>query len=362
MLLLTLFSNDLLAQSLAVRELWRTKGPAERPFALITGMGGAANGDVWVSDGPSAQIVVLAPDGAFKQVVGRKGAGPGEFEAPRAIVTFDAGMAVFDIGRSSIEIFTDTGEFRRRVLLDVRVLNPKGFAAGRDGGFFLSGGVFSSDGSIHRFNSRGEKIASWWGLPQPEERTADGVETSLLVAGGPITMTDDGGILFSQSAPHHIVIFPPRDTVSRTIARDPDLIEPIVNDFRREVMEDGQRVISMDWFYDQSRAVMQLQGQTILNVVTFEEDGYSLWELYDYEGRLLNRCRMDEPYWVWRRTTGGNILASTRLPATRESVAVMLRADVEGNSGPEGQASFLGLAQKERGTVGGSRTGGPCGS
>lgn len=146
-LTLPLCASPLIAQNdqgtiLTVAEVWSSHRPAEAPFGTVDGMVETEEGEVWVSDGMGARIVVLSATGEFVRSFGRRGEGPGEFSGPRRLATTgNNAVAVFDVGRSSIELFDTQGQFLERTLLDHPPFNSKGFLVLDDGSYMLTGGV-----------------------------------------------------------------------------------------------------------------------------------------------------------------------------------------------------------------------------
>lgn len=76
----------------------------------------APNGDIFVADGhggdSNARIVKFTKEGKFIKAWGRKGSGPGEFDAPHALA-FDSRGRLFvgDRGNNRIQIFDQDGMF-----------------------------------------------------------------------------------------------------------------------------------------------------------------------------------------------------------------------------------------------------------
>jgi sugar lactone lactonase YvrE len=76
----------------------------------------APNGDIFVADGhggeTNARIVKLSKDGKFIKAWGKKGPGPGEFDAPHSLAMDSAGrLFVADRSNSRIQIFDQDGKF-----------------------------------------------------------------------------------------------------------------------------------------------------------------------------------------------------------------------------------------------------------
>ena len=319
------------AQRLVVTEVWATKGgPEALEFTAITGGAIAPDGRIWVTDGPG-RILVLSPDGEVEMTVGRRGDGPGEFLSPTLIQASPWGeMVVFDLGRRSLDYFGPGGDFVRRILLTSTVYNPKGMVVLPDSSVVLSGGTTTAETAIHQFSSQGEEIRSWWPIEIPVGRTRDDFMNARYVAGGPISLSADGGLLFSVSAPHGIYRFSPGDTIPKLVASDPDLLVSVLNDFERtSTDEQGGRVIQPRWFFDQSRAVFSLNGGIIVNSVTFENRSVTLWEAYGPGGDLLSREETPREYWVWDANPNGMAIASFRDLRTGEHFACLLRISIQ---------------------------------
>jgi sugar lactone lactonase YvrE len=76
----------------------------------------APNGDIFVADGhggmSNARIVKFSKAGTFIRAWGKKGSGPGEFDAPHSLAMDSRGrLFVADRGNSRIQIFDQDGKF-----------------------------------------------------------------------------------------------------------------------------------------------------------------------------------------------------------------------------------------------------------
>ncbi len=83
-----------------------------QPSAVAIGR----NGDIFVADGhdanTNARIVKFTKEGKFIKTWGKKGTGPGEFDAPHALAFDSKGrLFVADRGNSRIQIFDQDGAF-----------------------------------------------------------------------------------------------------------------------------------------------------------------------------------------------------------------------------------------------------------
>ena len=107
----------------------------------VTAMTVGADGRLFVADYALKHVLSLTRDGKDPVVIGRKGSGPGEFEAPIA-VSADDSVRVFDMQHGTVQVFSREGAY-------VRQFHPgaPGFGRGtfaRDGGFaFATNGMDS---------------------------------------------------------------------------------------------------------------------------------------------------------------------------------------------------------------------------
>lgn len=319
------------AQKLSVVEVWRTKGEPETAlFASISGMAEAVDGSIWVSD-PRAGVVLSIDSALTIHVIARSGEGPGEVSGPTRIArTPEGGLAVYDLSGQRIEIFNRDGEFARRVMLEVPIWNSKGFAISTTGQIILSGGIpgasFFRHGDlpegnygIHRFSPDGELVDSWWSIPDTQNPRA-----AMYVAGGPVDILENGSILFSDAAPHRILKFSADQNDTNLIASNPDLLEPVGDDFITVTGSGASRQVTFDWQFPQSRLITQLPSGRLLNVVEFHEQGRTLFQLYTSDGASLAKTWVDNAYTAWSTTRDGDILAEWVDPTTHESYAVRL--------------------------------------
>jgi hypothetical protein len=307
---------------LLITERWASQGsPEVMEFLGIGGMAEGPGGEVWVADGRLGQIGALDSLGRWLRVAARRGDGPGEFRGPSLIARRpEGGLAVYDAARMSVELLDARGRAERRVTLEHLLLNPKGLVVLRSGQFVMSGGFVGNPNGIHVFDREGKLLRSWHLAP-----TTRNPRAGAMVAGGPIAVLEDTLLLFSQAAPHEIIIYRLDGSVVRRVAAEKNLLPPIGDDFIQREVRDGVPVTSFRWYFPQSRAVFALDGARILNVVLFWDESKTLWELYSREGRLLDRVSVPQRYEPYLLATNGDILASYRKADPEDVVAARLR-------------------------------------
>jgi len=307
---------------LDVFEVWSS--PPDMVLASVDGVAEAPGGAIWVSDPMAVSVFAIDPDEGAVTLVARSGEGPGEVEAPdRIAVMPDGNMAVFDM--SKVEVYTPGGEPVRRIRLPVEVAWPKGFAALPSGGFAISGGIFSIGAAIHEFDAQGGLVRSWG-----DQSPAVGLRERIVGSGGALYAGGDG-LLYSQSAPHRIVGYgygPDDPREGRVLAELPGLL---AHPGDGVIVESGE---GDDWsrtfhpYFPQSRAVFELPDSGILNVVVYNDDGYSVWQVFE-SGALVAEDRVDVAYVPWFLCEDGTVLATRLAPATDVPVVVRLRVLIE---------------------------------
>lgn len=331
------------AGRLSVTEVWVADGYTR--LEGLTRVAGAAEsrlGTVWITSARPARLLVVDPsgDGGHDFIAAKDGDGPGELAGPnRLAVMPDGNVAVYDLRRKAVEIFSPDGKPVRRVRLPLNVSWPKGFAALASGGFALSGGVMGNDFAIHQFDESGRYVRSWSEATEAEEWMA-----RLVGTGGALHALPDGSLLYSRGAPHEIVRYDipsagggePR---GHTIAAVEDLLDAPGDDVLIHGTEDGIPFTTFDVWYPQSRAVFGLEDGRVLNVIT-RSDGdqpRTIWQLFESGqlsgtggGPLVVETQTDgRIYEPWFLCSNGDILASRRDPVGVTTI-VRLRLTLDG--------------------------------
>jgi hypothetical protein len=323
----TLARGTQLSPTLQIMERWNTgRGPHVVEFASINGMAESPEGSIWVSETLSGAVATLSPSGVRRGYVTRRGDGPGESIGPSLIASHPAvGSVVYDLGRGSFDVFRPDGIFDRRLFLTSKVLNPKGFAVLPSGEFVLGGGIAENAYGFHLFDRQGMLRRSWHPVPVTEEPRA-----GWLVGGGPLAVTRAGEILVSQAAPHDVLVYALSGRRLRRIARDERILSPIGDDFISE--GGGQRTFR--WRFPQSAGVFELADGRILNVVWNREESWSLWQVYEPNGRPVRQVRVRRAYRPWAIAANGDVLASYVHAETDEHIAVRLVLAWDGHVTP----------------------------
>ena len=322
-----------LSHQLTVTEVWDYDGSAELGgFSYIEGLGEAGNGTIWVSDASpgSGRVVLFNPLTDEATVVGQLGEGPGEVLSTTIIaIDPDGNIAVYDLARSSVELYSPTGEPVRRIRLPLRVTWVKGFAILPSGDFVLSGGVVGVNSAIHQFSREGRFLRSWGEAAQADKYW----EASLVGTGGGLHALPDGSLLYSQGAPHRITHYLPTDVgwSENHIAAFPDLIDAPGDSVIVEGVEDGVPYLTFYVTYPQSRGVFQIGEGLILNVIVAADDGQSIWQLFDPDrttadghSTLIAETRT-QAYEPWFKGHSGDILAVRKNLDTDVPTVVRLR-------------------------------------
>lgn len=78
-------------------------------FGSVVGLALDAFGRVWVLEGTARQIKIYSADGSLVRIVGRQGAGPGEFAQPAALLARDNGTVWVDDPGNARVVVMDSG-------------------------------------------------------------------------------------------------------------------------------------------------------------------------------------------------------------------------------------------------------------
>lgn len=225
-------------------------GEAWETFGGIDGLAFDDEGKLYVFDGPSLQIVVVNPEGAFVHMIGKKGEGPGEFRSAAGAsfaVLGDGRVVVYEMVRKTFQLFGPAGGFERTVPLPpdgsfmVRIPGLQATAEGEVistgtvARFMRGEGGLSSESAafVERFVLDGEEadseaVAEAW---QPDSELA--LAPELFAAALP-----NGGVAFSDSSAYAIKIAPSGDAnaLSRVLTRpfQPASVTDRVRDAHRQ--------------------------------------------------------------------------------------------------------------------------------
>ncbi len=327
---------------LTITEVWSSEAHEWADgLSFVQGLGETLEGTLWVSDAFPGRILVVDSGSGRMIGVRGQGEGPGEVDSPGMIGITPAGhVAVYDMGRVSIDIFSLSGDFARRVRLPVRVEWPKGFAVLPSGDFVISGPVPGIDHAIHQFDQNGKLIRSWGGTAEALDRQA-----AMIGTGGALQASSDGSLLYSQGAPHRIVRYVPADDLptgsgywrEHVVAEMAEMFDAPGDAIIVNTVEDGVPYRGFNVTYPQSRAVFEMGGGLILNVVVMRDEARSVWQLFsETEVRgadsvsasaPLAEAHVGEAYVPWFKSSNGDILAHRLDPATDVPVVVRLRVD-----------------------------------
>ncbi len=170
-------------------------------FARISFVTLRADGGVLVLDDKDQKLKWFGRPSAPPRTVGKRGAGPGEFETPWLVVTDDTdSVFVWDMALSRVTVWTPDLRFARSFP------SPAGWQV--NGMLPMTGGVMlmsafdrSTSNVLHVVNKKGERIRS--ALPLEWQAGTAPFENSLL--GGFLARSGDK-IIFSQKSPYRIVV------------------------------------------------------------------------------------------------------------------------------------------------------------
>lgn len=217
---------------------------------------------------------------------------------------------------SNYEIFGPDKRFLRRVRTQSSIWTW-GFKPTPGGGFLQSGGYgFSEDHelaryAVHHYDRNERHLASWH--PAADH---DNWEVVRSASGGPVALTEDGGVLVSDAAPFRITRYADLQGNGRHVVVEDESILSSALLNRAIVPQPGPG----DWVaytsrWSKSFYVGELSDGNILNVILeYPEDpddpSTSLWVIVTPDGEIVARTRAQKAYRVWNDTPDGHFLAS----------------------------------------------------
>lgn len=315
--------------SLGLVETWSSDEVANLELGWVDGVVETPLGTIWISDSSIPAVISIDSKGGDPIVIARGGDGPGEIGTPdRIALTPEGNIAVFDLERG-VELFAPGGDHLQRISFRVGLSWPRGFAALDGGRFVVSGGLPGVSAPLHLFDDEGRLLASW---EQPPD--AKGWRARMVGGGGPVHATSDGGLLYSQAAPHRIAkySFSPESSKSprgTLVVEMPRLLRHPGDGVVVETGEGAHLSRSFRPYFPQSTGIFQRDDGSVVNVIRYKDDGRSVWQVFrDNEpgrARLVGEARAETAYVPWHLTADGDFLASRTDPATDVPTVVRLR-------------------------------------
>ena len=244
----------------------REDGEDAQLFGRITDITVDLNGTMYVVDAGFERVQKYSKSGVFLGTIGRRGEGPGEYYAPFAVATDDAGY-VYVTGQGKISIFDSDGrfvdEFRHGLSNLIRKIRVDG-----SGRVFLSALDLLTQDVVHAYESDGAKLFSFC----KSFAAGTDVDTRIeqVTGGGYIDLAKDGMIYYTQMTPYEIRKYSPDGKLLLTVSRANDFMRPIEVEY---LTGDGMTFHR----FTNSISIVLLPSGRFLNVVMIPT-GASAWE------------------------------------------------------------------------------------
>lgn len=101
-----------------VQRMFGTQGTGPGQFVFPVSIAQDPNGYLYVGEyGDKQRVQKFKPDGTYVTEFGRHGSGDGEFQRPSGMAWRDGEVFVVDAFNNRLQVFSDSGEFRRVVSL-----------------------------------------------------------------------------------------------------------------------------------------------------------------------------------------------------------------------------------------------------
>jgi 6-bladed beta-propeller len=311
-----------LQQALVIGEM---DGPAA--FGRIMDVKLGRRGRVYVADDLRHAVFVFDSVGRFVRSVGRRGNGPGEFQAPwRIALDASDSLFVWDVSLARVSVYApDLSHARDFRLPPHWLVNTMAFQP--DGTLLVSAYGAGEAGVLHVV-SRDGSVRRTFG-PRPPAGEYGGFESSLL---GGYAALDGGRVAYSNKSPYELVVL---DRASGRILThctgDREWTTPPAAAVHQTARASSLRMSE----FVHSAGVFALGGGRYLNLVFDPVRNRATVDL------LTDRCILER-----RTSLPGNLvfsdLAGSRLAASREldyPEVVIYRVRVTGASAQPGRST-----------------------
>jgi hypothetical protein len=284
-------------------------------------------GNFYVTDWDKKRIQKYSPDGEFLLTIGRKGQGPGEFgNLSPARFDKDNNIYVTDIVNQRISFFDKGGKYLKQIKLpDVfedLYVNSRGYFVSSSSlrlddeesfGWKIVFGLFDD-----KFNLVSEFYSEEHRTKPPEGR--DLVSQAKFIAKilsdiafqprAQHILADDDFIYFGYPERYEINVYSPEGKKVKIIQREFDPIKLTDKDkeyfvqtngerFMRGYPEELRKEIARFIEYPKSKpayhSFTQMDNGWLIVTVEFVEDEYTLFDLFDKEGRYIGHFKAKVP-------------------------------------------------------------------
>jgi hypothetical protein len=260
----------------------------EVEFGSIVAAAVGPEGNVYVVDHMNCAVLAFSPNGRMLWKVGRKGAGPGEYQLPYRITTIaDSTILVFDLATGDVTTLGSNGRFITRARLPERFPYVNDILA-TPGEMWISG-VVSTAGQrrlrgIHRFRrtAAGFVQAGSFGPLPP---TRDTVVVRFWGAGD-IARGRSGDLIYALNLPYVIYRYDPAGR-QRAAVRSPVRVRGTPDEaFKIQRTERGMSIEDAERSPDYLSSVVEVHNGLVMVSRTTSQSRH--WDLYTATGAFLS--------------------------------------------------------------------------
>lgn len=291
--------------------LGKTDGADYEVFGHIMDIAVNASGSILVLDHGYFCVREFDDNGNHIRSFGRRGEGPGEFSFPSALgVDSSNRVYVADVG-SRVHVFEPTGDYMGFLRNEHPGNIIRSIKIAADGSVYLSCFEPLAQQIIHRYDSSHRYVTSFcdsYAIGQDVD-----VRIETVFAGGPIDLSPDGSVYFSQMVPYEIRKFSPDGELLQSIYRENDFVtQPGVTQGA-----DGMTITMPTG----SASIIVLRDGKLLNIVKRPETPdlrpATFIDLFTSDGTLLAARRLDRDMNIKCRDGAGRVYAieSEEVPA-----------------------------------------------
>ena len=276
-------------------------------------------GNFYVADWENHRIQKYDQEGKYLLTIGREGQGPGEFRSlssPR----FDKynNLYITDLPNRRISIFDKEGKYLRQMRMQERYfnsyINSKGFVVAYKWNMFQEGNVQKQTSLYGLFDDKFNLVAELFKdeivTPMPTGMDASSMAKTLaksysLLAFRPqasITLADTDFIYFGYPEKYEISVYSPNGKLARKVVRDYEsipvgekdkisFVKMLSKALPPILTEDIKKKVFQNIKYPKYKPAYQrftlMENGWLAVIVDSVEDEYTLFDLFDQEGRYI---------------------------------------------------------------------------
>ena len=252
-------------------------------FGMIRSAALDSKGRLYVADDQVQQISVFDRKGTFLRIIGRRGSGPGEFQAPW-LVALDHNDSLFtwDPALARVSVFGPDGTFSRSFSVPAK-WHVTAIRFVKSGELLLSAFAAGEAFGLHTLSRNGTRMRS----DMPIQTSSGGAGFEASVFGGSFDIRERESV-YSQKSPYVLTFFRDGRAIRRCRGADSLTSSPEAVIDR---LDAGARLRWGD--FKHSSIVTFLDSGLVANTIIRPADASGVVDIVTSECQLLNRRRSE---------------------------------------------------------------------